>query len=73
MLPAHFVLTHPLMKPMVCAFSKRWPPPPPSEGMMGYDLPLWVLLPALLLLWGPTQATVIVMLVWLTGGIGELL
>ena len=71
MLPAHVILTHPLRKPLVWAFSKRWPPPPPMEGLMGYDLPFWVLLPDLLLLWAPTQATVIVMLVWLTGGIGE--
>ncbi|GAB4816056.1 hypothetical protein N2152v2_003102 [Parachlorella kessleri] len=68
MLPAHVILTHPLMKPLVWAFVQRWPPPPPSEGLMGYDLPPWVLLPDLLLLWVPAQATIVVMLVWLTGG-----
>ncbi|GAB4816054.1 hypothetical protein N2152v2_003100 [Parachlorella kessleri] len=71
LLPAHVILTHPLMKPLVWAFAKRWPPPPPTEGLMGFDLPLWVLLPDLLLLWLPAQAAVTVLLVWTTGGIGE--
>ena len=71
MLPAHVILTHPLMKPLVWAFAERWPPPPPQEGLMGYDLPFWVLLPELLLLWLPAQASVLVLLLWLTGTIGE--
>ena len=60
------------MRPMVWAFAKRWPPPPPAEGLMGYDLPLWVLLPDLLLLWLPAQAAVTMLLVWLAGGLGRL-
>ncbi|GAB4816055.1 hypothetical protein N2152v2_003101 [Parachlorella kessleri] len=72
LLPAHVILTHPLMKPLVWAFAKRWPPPPPQEGLMGYDLPFWVLLPELLLLWLPAQAAVTILLVWTTGGIVRL-
>ena len=72
MLPAHVIVTHPLMKPLVWAFAKRWPPPPPMEGLMGYDLPFWVLLPELLLLWLPAQAAVTMLLVWLAGGLGRL-
>lgn len=38
---------------------------------MVYDLPGWVHLPLLVLFWVPTQTTVIMLLLWMTGVVGE--
>ncbi|GAB4816053.1 hypothetical protein N2152v2_003099 [Parachlorella kessleri] len=40
LLPAHIILEHTIIKPFIWAFAKRWPPPPPAEGLMGHDLPV---------------------------------
>ncbi len=70
LLPARAVLTHPAMKPLCWAFQSYWPAPKLTEGLMVYDLPPWVFLPHVLLLWLPTQASIVILLLWTTGVIG---
>lgn len=69
---ASYALHSPLFKPVAALFDRRWPAPKSVEhGELVLDLPIWVHLPAWLILWLPAQAAAVLELLYQTGVIGE--
>ena len=68
MLPARSMLAQPLYKALRI-LGVQWKLA--DQQLMVYEMPRSVYLPLLVLLWLPTQASVVVMLLWLLGIVGE--